>query len=167
MPLPVIFKAAIQERTAESENRVSSVDGPEHARSFETGSNHRLAASFDDARTHEKVQATKLGIPHTFRIALKVVRLRADLLGYVGMIERKATECAHQFFDFPFIQQAFLVDLHPGFLLLFLVRIELANHLPQMLARVVEINNLNGARKVQGDQSPDPFRSVAYNSGFR
>src|SRR5437870_12793611 len=66
----------------------------------------------------------------------------------------------HQFFDFPLVQQTLLVDLHPSFLLDFLLGIELARHCPQMLASMVEVDNLNGPGKVFGDQIPYPFRAV-------
>jgi hypothetical protein len=52
---------------------------------------------------------------------------------------------------FPFVQQAFLVDLHPSFLLGFLLGIELARHRPQRLTSMVEIDNPDGLRKVFGD----------------
>src|SRR5207245_8227821 len=64
------------------------------------------------------------------------------------------------FFDFPLVQQTLLVDLHPSFLLDFLLGIELARHRPQMLASMVEVDNLNGPGKVFGDQIPYPFRAV-------
>jgi hypothetical protein len=48
--LPVILKAAIEISTAQSQDGVGSPDGPEHSRAFETGSDHRFASGFDDAR---------------------------------------------------------------------------------------------------------------------
>src|SRR6266576_1326559 len=35
------------------------------------------------------------------------------------------------------------------------------SHLPEMLASVIEIDNLDGPRKVQGNKIPDPFGAVA------
>ena len=98
--------------------------------------------------------ATKLGIAHTLRISFEVVCLGANLLGHLGIGGVDGPQHAHQFFDFPFIQQALLVDLHPSFLFDFLVGIQLARHLPQMLASMVEIDNLDGVRKVFGDKIP-------------
>jgi hypothetical protein len=66
----------------------------------------------------------------------------------------------NQLFNFPPIQQALLVDLHPGFLCSLVIRVPLARDFPEMLAGVVEIDNLNGARKVQGHQIPNPFGAV-------
>jgi hypothetical protein len=40
------------------------------------------------------------------------------------------------------------VDLHPGFLFLFLIRVQLARDLSKMLAGVVEIDNLKGVGKM-------------------
>src|SRR5580693_4949174 len=39
--------------------------------------------------------------------------------------------------------------------------IQLAGHLPQMLASMVEIDNLHRVRKVFGDKIPDPFGAIA------
>ena len=41
--------------------------------------------------------------------------------------------------------------------------VQLPHHLPQMLASVVEIDNPNRSRKVQGRHIPDPFRPVAHH----
>src|SRR5258708_23768704 len=70
-------------------------------------------------------------------------------------------ECTNQFFDFPAIQKALLVDLHPGSLLSFFIGEQPTSHLPKMLAGGGEIDNLNRARKVQGDKIPNPFGAVA------
>src|SRR6266576_3945060 len=51
--LPVVFKLTIQMAAAESQDRVGSSNGPEHSRPFETESHHRLATSFNDARTNK------------------------------------------------------------------------------------------------------------------
>src|SRR6266481_2964085 len=53
------------------------------------------------------------------------------------------------------------MDLHPGFLLSFFIGEQPTSHLPKMLAGVVEIDNLNRARKVQVDKIPNPFGAVA------
>jgi len=54
-------------------------------------------------------------------------------------------------FQFPLVQQALLVNFHPSSLSVFLLGIELASHLPKMLASLVEINKLQCVRKVFGD----------------
>src|SRR5262245_7566833 len=53
------------------------------------------------------------------------------------------------------------MDSHPSFLLDFRLGIELARNLPQMLACVVQINDLDRVREVFGDQVPDPLRTIA------
>ena len=50
---------------------------------------------------------------------------------------------------------------HPGFLLRDIIGVQLARQFPQVLAGVIEIDNLNRARKVQISQIPDPFGAVA------
>ena len=104
--------------------------------------------------------ATKLGIAHALRISFEVIGLGANLLGHLRMSRADGPQRAHQFFDFSLVQQALLVDLHPGFLFDFLMRIQLSRYLPEMLAGMLEIDNLHRIRKVFGDQSPDPFRAV-------
>jgi hypothetical protein len=53
------------------------------------------------------------------------------------------------------------VGLHPSSLLGFFLWIQLTRHLPQVLASVVEIDDLNCFRKVFGDQIPDPLGAIA------
>src|SRR6266446_175394 len=88
---PVIFKAAVEMTTAQSENRVGSPHGPEHTRSFEAGADYRLAAGFDHTRANKQMFAPKLGISHALRIPRKVVRFRAHLLGNVGIVSIDGT----------------------------------------------------------------------------
>jgi hypothetical protein len=52
------------------------------------------------------------------------------------------------------------VDLHPGFLFPFAIRVQLARDLPKMLPGVVEIDDLNGLGKMQGNKIPNPFGAV-------
>ena len=146
---------------AQGQNGVGSADGPEHARPFQAGTDHRLAARFDDARAHKEVLAAKLGIAHALCVLLKVVRFAADLLGDFGRVGLDQAQGAHQLFDLALIQQALLVNVHPSFLLRRIQWEEPAGHFPKMLASVVEIDNLNRAWKVFGDQVPNPIGSVA------
>jgi len=67
----------------------------------------------------------------------------------------------YQFFDFPLVQQTLLVRLHPRFLIRFITGVQLAGYLLEVLASVVEIDNLNGIRKVFSDQIPYPFGAIA------
>src|SRR6516225_1976689 len=144
---PIVLKPAIEMRAAQSQDRVGSPDGPEHSRLFETRADDRLAASFDHPRANKKVLATKPGIAHPLSISFEVIGLGTNLLGHLGIAGVDGSQHAHQFFDFPFVQQALLVDLHPSFLLHFFLGIQLARHRPQMLPSMVEINNLNGPGK--------------------
>lgn len=54
-------------------------------------------------------EPAKRGLP------LQVICLGADLLGYVGVGGVKGAKRGHQLFDFPCVEQALLVDVHPGF----------------------------------------------------
>src|SRR5271170_5540155 len=44
------------------------------------------------------------------------------------------------------------------------IGVQLARQVPQMLARVIEINNLNRAWKVLFGQIPNPFSSIAHDN---
>jgi hypothetical protein len=85
--LPVILNVAAEMTAAQSKDCVGSPNGPEHSRPFETGTDHALAASFDDAGTDKQMLAEKLGISHALRIPLQVVRLGAYLLATSGLSE--------------------------------------------------------------------------------
>src|ERR1700674_5983500 len=148
-------------RTAECQDGVSSPDGPEHARLFETRADYCLASSFDHTRANKQMLAAKLGIAHTLCISFEVICLGANLLGHLRIGGFDGPQRANHVFDFPAIQKALLVDLHPGFLLSFVIRVQLARDLPKMLAGVVEIDNLNGVGKMQGHKIPNPFGAVA------
>ena len=53
------------------------------------------------------------------------------------------------------------MDFHPGFLVHFVIGIQLACHIPEVLARVIQIDDLNRARKMLVGEIPDPFGAVA------
>src|SRR5580693_6932773 len=149
--LPIVLEASIEMRAAQRQDGVGSADGPEHSRLFETRADHRLASSFNDTRANKQVLAAKFGIAHALCIPREVIGLDANLLVHGGITGVDGPQRTHQFFDFPLVQQALLVDLHPSSLLGFLLGIELARHRPQMLASMVEIDNRDGLGKVFGD----------------
>src|SRR5882724_13578771 len=105
--------------------------------------------------------AAKLRVAHALCIPLKIVCLDANLLRCFAVIGSDRAECTNQLFNFPAIQQALLVYLHPSFLLSFLIGEQPTSRRPKMLASVVEIDNLQGLRKVQGHKIPNPFGAVA------
>src|SRR5215831_14906228 len=55
------------------------------------------------------------------------------------------------------------MDFHPGLLIRWVVGVQGTNQAPQMLTRVIEIDNLHGAGKMQIRQIPDPFGSVTHD----
>ena len=89
------------------------------------------------ALANKQMLAAKLGIAHTLCISFEVICLGANLLGHLGIGSVDGSQHVHEFFDFPFIQQALLVDLHPSFLFDFLMGIQLTRHFPQMLTSMV------------------------------
>lgn len=60
----------------------------------------------------------------------------------------------HQFFDFPLVEHAFLIDLDSGFLRRLGLGMQLAGQLRQVLARVIEIDDLQRTRKMPARQRP-------------
>ena len=110
----------------------------------------------------KQVLAAELGVAHALGISLKVVGLDANLLGQTsGLVESMERSASTSFSIFPFDQQAPLVDLHPGLLVDFVVGVQPARQLPQVLAGVIEIDDLHRAREMQLGQIPDPFGAVA------
>jgi hypothetical protein len=53
------------------------------------------------------------------------------------------------------------VYLHSGFLVRFVVGIQLAGDIPQVLTSVIQIDDLNRAGEVLIGEVPDPFGAVA------
>src|ERR1700723_1470236 len=129
--LPIVLKASIEMGAAQRQDGVGSADGPEHSRLFETRAGHRLASSFNHTRANKQVLAAKFGITHPLSIPREAIGLGANLLVQGGLADVDGPERAYQFFDFPLVQQAFLVALHPSFLLAFVLGIYLARYRPQ------------------------------------
>ena len=75
-------------------------------------------------------------------------------------MERSATT---SFSILPLSSRRRLVDLHPGFLAGFVIGMQPARQVPQVLARVIEIDNLHRAGKMLVGKIPDPFGPVAHD----
>src|SRR5215472_15669390 len=80
----------------------------------------------------------------------------------IGALSLRKSAVAVMAPHFAAIQQL-LVHLRPGFLFCFVIEVQLASYVPEMLARVVEIDDLNGTRIVQLGNIPDPLGTVAHN----
>src|SRR5436309_3389556 len=72
--LPVILKPAIEPAAAQGGDGVGAAHRPEHARSFQAGSDHGLAASFHHARTNEESFGAKPRIVHPAGVGGEEVR---------------------------------------------------------------------------------------------
>ena len=105
--------------------------------------------------------AAKRGISHALRISLKVFSLGANLLGHlsVGCIDGPQRE--DKFFDFPVIEPA-LLNHHPTLLVHFVIGVQFASQLPEVLASVIEIDNLNRAGEVLLGKIPDPCGAIPH-----
>jgi hypothetical protein len=146
--LPIVLEVAIEVATAEGNDSVGPTNCPEHARLLEAGTDYGFASRFDDARADKQVLAAKLGVAHAFGISLKVACLDANLLDYLRIDYIDGAQREDQLFDFSLVQQP-LMFLHPSFLLHGVVGVQLARQLPQVLAGVIEIDNLNRTGEMQ------------------
>jgi hypothetical protein len=64
-----------------------------------------------------------------------------------------------EFFDLTCIGSRLLAH-HPAFLPDLVIGVEFASQIPQVLARMIEIDDLNGTGKVLVGDVPDPFGSI-------
>src|SRR5437899_687429 len=78
--LPVILKPAIEPAAAQGGDGVGAAHRPEHARSFQAGSDHGLAASFHHARANEESFGAKPRIVHPAGVGGEEVRFFENLL---------------------------------------------------------------------------------------
>ncbi len=71
--------------TSQGDDRVGTTEGPEHTGLFEAGTDDGSATGFDHAGADKQVLAAKLGVAHARGVALKVIRLNANLFQKVGI----------------------------------------------------------------------------------
>src|ERR1017187_5390558 len=140
---------------------VGSADGPAHSRKLETAADDGFAPGFDDARADKEMLLAKLRVAHALGILLEIFRLDPNLVGDLRTGGFDRPQRNDKFLDLPLVEQSLLMDVHPGFLLYFVVGIQLARHIPQVLASMIQIDDLNCARKMLGDEVPDPFGAIA------
>lgn len=88
----------------------------------------------------------ELGIAHPHGIFLKVGGIEGDGFGSGGRINLPGTEKSDQLSDAATVQLG-LVTQDPAALGGLVQRIETSGHVPEVLAGVVEIDDLNRARK--------------------
>src|SRR5712691_5558628 len=78
--LPVILKPAIEAAATQGGDGVGAAYCPEHTRSFQAGSDHGLAASFNHARANEEPFSAKFRIVHAAGVSGKEVRFFENLV---------------------------------------------------------------------------------------
>ena len=103
----------------------------------------------------------ELGVTHALYVGLEVVGFSTNLFGQRGVGGSQGAERENQFFYFAFVEPALLVSLHPGFLLASVVGKQQSGDGPQVLAGVIQIDDLNRAGKMLLGQIPDPLGTVA------
>src|SRR5258706_515158 len=159
--LPVVFEAAIKMGAAEGEDGVGAADGPEHTGLFEAMADDGFAAGLDDAGADEQMLLAELGIVHPSGVGGEVVGVVAKFLGQLSISGLDLAKGSDEFSDLAFIEPTFLMQAYPGVAALSVGRMEQARQVPQMLAGVEQIDDLNGAGKVFLGEVPDPFRAIA------
>jgi hypothetical protein len=135
------------------------VDGPEHSGAFQAGTNDGLAAGFDHPGAGEETLCTEGWVAHPVGVALKVVGFVADDLGEFRAFGRERAQNLHQYFDLALIEKVQTAS-HPALAGLLVIGKQLGGELPEMLAGMVEIDDLDGAREVLVGQIPDPNGAV-------
>src|SRR5712691_7080438 len=113
--LPVILKPAIEAAAAQGGDGVGAAYCPEHTRSFQAGSDHCLATSFNHARANEESFGAKLWIVHAAGVGSEEVRLFQDLLCQASLFGGDLTQARHQWCNLAAIQQT-LHRRHPALL---------------------------------------------------
>jgi len=76
-------------------------------------------------------------LTHTLGVLLEVVGFVLKLLGGLRMGREKRAQRGDQLLDLAFVEQAFLMHLHPGLLADRIIRKEGARDVPQALAGVI------------------------------
>jgi hypothetical protein len=98
-------------------------------------------------RANEQMPAAELWILHAPGVLLEVIRFQANLLNHFGMGGVERASGGHRFLDFALVEQTLLMHLPPGFPRGLVIGVEFARQLPQVLAGVIEIGDLDGARE--------------------
>src|SRR4051794_41049124 len=111
--------------------------------------------------------SAELGIPHACGISLEIVGFDAKPFRPFGIVRLDGSKSLNELFDFPVVEQTPRVNLHPGFLIRQVISVQLARQFPEVLTRVINIYNLNRARKVWIGEIPDPFGSIAHHNAYQ
>ena len=76
---PVVFKAVVEQATAQSEDGVSASDGSEHTGLLAAGTDDGFAPCFNDARADKEMLRPEFLIAHPLGVFFKVGGFYADL----------------------------------------------------------------------------------------
>ena len=104
--------------------------------------------------------AAEFGIAHTFSVAFEVCRFDSDRFRKGGRGGLDASKEPDQLFDFATIEFGLMAQ-NPSLLMRSIARMEEACHVPKVLTRMEQIDDLNGAREVLVGSVPYPFSSVS------
>jgi hypothetical protein len=156
-------ETSIKVGTTKSEDGVSALDSPEHAGLFEARADHGSATSLDNTGANEQTLFAELGIVYTCRVGGEIVGFITEFLGEIGVSGLNLAKRSNELGDFAFVQPTFLMKPNPGVAAFGVGGIKQACQVPQVLAGVKQIDDLNGAGKVLAGQVPDPFRAIAQN----
>ena len=119
-----------------------------------------LQPASNHAGADKEVLSPELGIAHTPGISLEAGRFDADCFQHGGAGDFDSPEKRNQLFELPSIE-FWLLAHDPPLLVGSVAGVEHPRHIPKMLARMKQVNDLDCAGKVQISIIPDPFGTIA------
>ena len=139
---------------------IGTPNGPLHAGLLQAMTDGGFAAGFDDARTDEERLTAEVGITHPLRIALKVVQGTVNRFLSRLISGTQPLELAQDGFDVALIKllaaaSGPIVGLGGG------LAVHALGQFGQMLAGMVEVDNLDGIVEVFIGNVLDPRCSIA------
>jgi len=155
-PLPEGFEAPTEPTTVQGNDGIGAVDGPVHARPFETGPNGYLAAGLDHSGRHTQFLFSELGIAHPVTVGFEVAETEPgsfDAWGMDGELFEQVVEVS--------LVQLVVAILGPGTGFGALGPEDFLGRLAQMLLGMEEVNDLDGIGEVFRREVPDPEGSVS------
>src|ERR1035438_2623843 len=157
---PIILEPATYSATTQSDDGVGAANGPEHSGAFEPSTDDDLTTGFHDTGTNKQTLCAKGRIAHPLCVAFKVFGFVGDGFGEFVGAGRRIAQDLHQGLNLAALQ-AIETAGDPLSETLAVIRKQLGRQVPQMLASMIEVDDLNGAWKVLIGEIPDPDRAVA------
>jgi hypothetical protein len=111
---------------------------------------------------NKQILLAEFGIAHSFGVPFEVVLLDPNRRRQLGIMRRKRPQFGYQLLDLAVIQKMLVGHYPPPFSLL-VAGVKFAAEIPEVLASVIEIYNLDGAGELLLADVPDPIGTVAHD----